>query len=112
MEELTENTEIGNFADRPQAALQEIDQHEIDNETEEMSTSAILENLTIPLTIELSRKRLSLGELGALKDGAIIELNKRPGDLVELIVSGKTIGKGELVNIEGELGVRVVSLAK
>jgi flagellar motor switch protein FliM len=78
----------------------------------ESSPSEIVENLMIPISIELARMRLSIKELGSLKDGQVVELNKRPGDLVDLVVSGKIIGKGELVEIEGELGVRISSLVK
>lgn len=81
-------------------------------EADTTTTSEIVENLTIPISIELSRTRMSIAELGALKNGQIVELNKSPGDLVDLVVSGKVIGKGELVEIEGELGVRISSLVK
>lgn len=80
---------------------------EVENEG---SPAQVVDTLTIPVSIELSRIRLSLKELGALKDGQIIDLNKKPGEFVDLIVSGKIIGKGELVEVEGELGVRVSSL--
>lgn len=81
-------------------------------ESNESTPMQIIENLTVPISIELSRLRLSINELGALKNGQIVELNKSPGDLVDLVVSGKVIGKGELVEIEGELGVRIFSLVK
>ena len=82
------------------------------DETSLTAPSAIVENLSIPIAIELSRVKMSVSELGALKDGQIIELNKSPGDFVDLVVSGKTIGRGELVEIEGDLGVRISSLVK
>jgi len=34
------------------------------------------------------------------------------GEPVDLVVDGKRIGKGELVEIDGELGVRILSLAR
>ena len=79
---------------------------------ETSSTSEIVENLRVPLSIELSRLKYSIQQLGSLTSGQVLELNKKPGDLVDLVVSGKMIGQGELVDIEGELGVRIVSLVK
>jgi type III secretion protein Q len=69
-------------------------------------------DIPISISIELSQMQLSIAELGALKNGDVLELNKGPGELVDLLVSGRVIAKGELVDIEGELGVRICSLVK
>ena len=47
-----------------------------------------------------------------LRPGQVIELSRSPGEPVDLVVAGKRIGKGELVEIDGELGVRILSLAR
>src|SRR5258706_4377895 len=71
-----------------------------------------LSHIPISICVELSRTHLSLKELGALKNGDVLELNKRPNEPIDLVVSGKVIGKGELVDVDGELGVRICSLVK
>jgi len=76
---------------------------------------AVVENLShipISISIELSRTQLSLKELGALRNGDVLELNKRPNEQIDLLVSGKVIGRGELVDVDGELGVRICSLVR
>lgn len=69
-------------------------------------------DIPITVTIELSRKQVSISELGTFKNGDILELNKGPAELVDLVVGGRIVAKGELVDIEGELGVRICSLVK
>lgn len=80
--------------------------------TEEVSANDLLENITTPLVVELGRVSLTIVGIGDLKAGTIIELSKTPSDAVDLVVGGKSIGKGELVEVEGDLGVRIVSLVK
>lgn len=81
-------------------------------ETEVESASQMVENLQTSLSVEMGRVSMSLRALGELRTGQIVELSQKPGDSVDLVVGDKSIGKGELVNIEGELGVRILSLVK
>jgi flagellar motor switch/type III secretory pathway protein FliN len=36
----------------------------------------------------------------------------RPGTTVDLVIGGRPWARGELVNIDGELGVRITELAR
>jgi flagellar motor switch/type III secretory pathway protein FliN len=47
----------------------------------------------------------------SLKVGQVIDLNKVPGQPVDLSVNLKVVARGELVEVEGHLGVRILSLA-
>ncbi len=78
----------------------------------EVNANQLLENITTPLVVELGRVSLTISRLGELKAGNIIELSRAPSDAVDLVVAGKCIGKGELVDVEGDLGVRIISLVK
>lgn len=69
------------------------------------------ENITIPLVIELGRKPMTLQQVGELQKDQVIELSQKPSDPVNLMISGKSIGQGELVEIEGQMGVKILSLS-
>jgi flagellar motor switch protein FliN/FliY len=45
-----------------------------------------------------------------LGEGSIIELDKLAGEPVDLLVNGKLIGKGEVVVIDENFGVRVTDI--
>jgi len=79
---------------------------------DEASAQEVVENMQTYLSVELGKVSLSLLSLADIKRGYVLELAQKPGDPVDLVVGGKAIGRGELVNVEGELGVRVISLVK
>jgi len=71
----------------------------------------LLADIPLQIAVELARVPFTADEVVALKVGQIIELHRSPGEPVELSVNGKVVARGELVEVEGQLGVRVISLA-
>ncbi|AEM21094.1 flagellar motor switch protein [Brachyspira intermedia PWS/A] len=67
-------------------------------------------DVTINVTVELGRARLSIKEILSLGEGSIIELQKLAGEPVDLLVNGKLIAKGEVVVIDECFGVRVTDI--
>lgn len=66
--------------------------------------------LPIRLEIELARVEVSLSELARLEPGAALPLALDRRGLVTLRAGERTIGRGELVDVDGAVGVRVLSL--
>jgi type III secretion system YscQ/HrcQ family protein len=75
-------------------------------------SAGMLHDVAVAMAVELGRVSVSAADVMSLRPGQVIELNRAPGDPVDLVVDGKRLGKGELVEIEGELGVRILELAK
>lgn len=73
--------------------------------------AGLLDNLLLMVRVELPARRISLEELTRLRAGQILELDCRATDPVELVADGRRVATGELVDIEGRLGVRVTRLA-
>lgn len=71
----------------------------------------LLADIPLQLAVELARVPITADEVVALKVGQVLELHRSPGEPVELSVNGKVVARGELVEVEGQLGVRVLSLA-
>jgi len=72
--------------------------------------AAALEGLLLTVHVELPARRISLEELSRLRVGQVLELGCRPTDPVELVAEDRRVAAGELVDIEGRLGVRITSL--
>lgn len=72
-----------------------------------VAPTEMLERPMVDLQVRVGRAELSVGELSALEPGYVLELESRPGDPVELFANGRAVAKGELVTIEGYLGVRI-----
>ncbi|MCX7806985.1 MAG: type III secretion system cytoplasmic ring protein SctQ [Deltaproteobacteria bacterium] len=66
-----------------------------------------LSDLPIEITIEIGRFELRLEELVQMIPGRLINLGVPLGREVELRAGSRPIAKGELVEIEGELGIRI-----
>ena len=100
--ELDEETD-GQYSDEYQDAHDEY-------EAPLQESAGMLNDVNVPMVVEIGRVNVSAADIVGLRPGHVIELSRSPGDSVDLVVSGKRIGKGELVEIEGELGVRILSL--
>ncbi len=61
------------------------------------------------LRVEVGAVQLTAREWAALGPGDVIATGKRVGEAVVLRVGGAEVARGELVEIEGEVGVRIVS---
>lgn len=71
---------------------------------------AIADDARMELTVELGSTELPLRELADLALGSVVPLGRPLRGPFELRVAGRRIGTGELIDIEGELGVRVLTL--
>ncbi len=79
-------------------------------ETPEEAAAVSLDGLMITVRVELAARMLRLDEVGMLRAGQILELGCAATDLVSLSVEGHRIARGELVDIEGHLGVRLTQV--
>lgn len=64
----------------------------------------------IPLQVHvvIGNKKTNLADLLSLKKGAILELEKGIDTTVDLVVQDKVIARGELVEVDGRMGVRLI----
>lgn len=60
------------------------------------------------LVVELGRATVSLARLASLRPGDVLELTRDPSEPVELTSGGRLVARGELVQIDDSLGVRVL----
>ena len=66
--------------------------------------------LTVEVEVELARVALPLGELAMLREGGVLGLRVRAADPVLLRVGDRAVARAELVDIEGEVGARILAL--
>jgi type III secretion system YscQ/HrcQ family protein len=72
----------------------------------------LLGDIPMSVVVELGRVRLTADEVIRLRQGQLIELGRSPSDPVDLVVAGRLLAKGELVEIDGALGVKILGLVK
>mgnify|MGYP003652749186 CR=1 FL=1 len=69
-------------------------------------------DIPVQLTVELGQTRLRIEELIALKPGTILDLDRRAGEPVDLRIQGHLVARGEVVLVDGGLGVQITGLAE
>lgn len=97
-------------------ALKKTDDRELLPELAEAnSRKPMLESIydvPVKLTAVLGKTRMNIADLMALDAGSIIELDRRVGEPIDLYVNDRLIARGELVMIEGVLGVTMTEVVK
>ncbi len=70
----------------------------------------MLLDVDLDVSIELGRTNLSIKRILELSPGSIVELDRMAGEPVDLLVNDKVVAKGEVVVIDENFGIRIVSL--
>lgn len=82
-----------------------------DMDEKQLEGADLLGDVPLQIMVELGRVAVTAEDVVAMKIGHVLDLNKTAGEPVELSVNGKVVARGEVVEIDGSLGVRIVALA-
>ena len=70
-------------------------------------------NVSLQVQIILGRSRMPISHLLKLSRGSIIELDKKIGDPVEVMINDRLVARGDLVKMDGDkLGVTLTEIVK
>lgn len=70
----------------------------------------MLRDVAMEVTAQIGSTRMTISELVALADGAVIELDRAAGAPADLLVNGHLIARGEIVVIDENFGVRITEI--
>jgi flagellar motor switch protein FliN/FliY len=70
----------------------------------------LLMDIELPIVIELGRTQMSLKRILELGPGAIVEMDRLAGEPVDILINGKVVARGEVVVVDENFGVRILSL--
>jgi flagellar motor switch protein FliN len=71
---------------------------------------SLLENVEIDVTLRFGERRLPLREIGELRSGSVIELDKTLQEPAELLLGDRVVARGEVVIVDGNYGMRVTEV--
>lgn len=80
-----------------------------ETEVERSVAEAVLD-APVVVRIEVATVSMTAAAFANLRPGAVIETEQRIGQLATLRVGGREVATGELVNVDGQLGVRIRKL--
>lgn len=71
----------------------------------------LLKDVNVRLSVELGRTEMKLKDVLALEEDSIVVLDRLTDELLDVMVNGKLIAKGEVVAQGNRFGLRIVALS-
>lgn len=71
---------------------------------------SLLSDIPVRLSVEVGSTSLRLSELMDLAEGSVVELDRQANELLDILVNGTLVAKGEVVTVNGRFGIRVVDV--
>lgn len=71
---------------------------------------ARLQDVTVELSVEVGRTRMTLGQALSLGPGSVVALSRSAREPVDLLVNGKQVARGEVVVIDDDFGLRITEV--
>lgn len=103
-------------------AMESMKHHAIENDTEVEASyypdktneagDEALNTVMVRMDFELGRLHMPLGDLRAVGAGTVMTITDGSPEAVTIRVSGKALGRGEIVNVGGKLGIRITAWGK
>lgn len=87
-----------------------IESDEMDGISTSPSSIDLLKDVPLQVQAELGRTKMLVKDILRLGVGSVIELDKETGEPVDILVNNKIIAKGEVVEFDGNFGVRVTEI--
>lgn len=70
----------------------------------------LLKNVDVRLSVELGRTEMKLKDVLSLGADSVVMLDRLTDELLDVMVNGKLIAKGEIVSENNRFGLRIVEL--
>jgi len=71
---------------------------------------SLLADIPLRLSVEVGSTSLRLAELMDLNSGSVVELDRQANELLDIMVNGTLVAKGEVVTVNGKFGIRVIDV--
>jgi flagellar motor switch protein FliN/FliY len=82
---------------------------EIDRTAEDLEA---VFDVPVQVSAVLGRARMDVGELLKLGPGAVLELDRKVGEAIDIYVNNRLVARGEVVLVEDKLGVTMTEVIK
>jgi len=69
-------------------------------------------DVPVKVSAVLGRARMEVGELLRLGPGAVLELDRKVGEAIDIYVNNRLVARGEVVLVEDKLGVTMTEIIK
>lgn len=90
----------------------ETDQNFIDAAAAENLSLENVYDIPVQVTVVLGKTSMQVNQLLKLGRGAVIELDKKVGEAIDIFVNNRLVARGEVVVVEDRIGVTMTEIMK
>lgn len=72
---------------------------------------SLLRGVKVRVAVSLGVASMTVGELTALKDGAVVKLDRGIDQPVDLVLEGQVVARGRIVAIDDNFGISITEVA-
>src|SRR5262245_63465090 len=69
-------------------------------------------DVPVQVSAVLGRARMEVGDLLKLGPGAVLEIDRKVGEAIDIYVNNRLVARGEVVLVEDKLGVTMTEIIK
>ena len=80
-------------------------------ESENLTLEAV-QDIPVQISVVLGRSTMQVNQLLKLGRGAVIELDKKVGEPIDIYVNNRLVARGEVVVVEDRIGVTMTEIIK
>ena len=89
------------------ATLENLGSDALDNLTLEA-----VHDIPVEVTVVLGRTTMQVSQLLKLGRGAVIELDRKVGEPIDILVNNRLVARGEVVVVEDRIGITMTEIVK
>lgn len=69
-------------------------------------------DVPVNLVAVVGKTTTTVGDLIKYRIGQVVDLGRSPGETVDVVANGRLIARGELVEMDGKMGVRILKMVR
>lgn len=75
-------------------------------------TLEAVQDIPVEVSVVLGRTKMQVSQLLKLGRGAVIELDRKVGEPIDILVNNRLVAKGEVVVVEDRIGITMTEIIK
>lgn len=88
------------------------DTGEIDEQNESNISLDAVSDIPVQVSVVLGRTSMQVNQLLKLGRGAVVELDRKVGEPIDIYVNNRLVARGEVVVVEDRIGVTMTEIIK
>ncbi|MBT4691216.1 MAG: flagellar motor switch protein FliN [Rhodospirillaceae bacterium] len=96
----------------PDDAGQDDEQSEVEEGEKTATDLAAVYNIPVKVSAVLGRSSMQISSLLKMGRGAVIELDRKVGEAIDIYVNNRLVARGEVVVVDERLGVTMTEIIK